>query len=1528
MKDLNILLMFKNSFINNKNFKNIFTGQFSKYNSYYTYLVKSCSYSTIYPLNILPFNPKSTFSTYHSNSNFFSSIPTNYISSQNKPIHLFFNLFDLDDSSLFRDIILNNIGMDSIYTVFIKVRYNQDSFFMVGNQFGFSFKSTDDIDNLLSDIKSRLDDYLDDYNLTDDSITYIQVSFKSLDVRLFSEFKLNKPIHVSINDFNNTYRKLNIPVSINSDSLGKPLDIQIVNNVITDIVLIYKNKRINFMDVIKDKAKFLAKSHKDNITIFDSNYKFYLIKDIRYFILGVRIIDSFTIEKIRYSLDGVIINRVIDSLNNNFIIRKTGGKEIIINNNNVIDFIKQDISLKPIPKPSFKSNPIPNPNIGVIDTETYLDNDNTNKIYALGFKTNLDDKPVIYYLNEQNLNSDDIILSLVDELLRPKYNNIIFYCHNLGGFDIVFILNTLYKYNDDINNIQKYKISPILRDDKIIKVKISKGKHSFSILDSYSMLTSSLAKLGKSFEVDTLKSYFPYKFSTKDHLFYKGDTPNVIYYENISLEEYNKLYSNNWSFKDETIKYLENDLNSLYEILVKANRQVFKDYGVDITDNITISGLAVRILLKDYYNNNIPVINKSSIYRDIKQAYYGGMTEVYKPYGENLYYYDVNSLYPYVALQDMPGLICSKLQFFNDKQTIDNLFGFFYCRIETPINSYLGLLPVRNKNGIDFPLGKWEGWYFSEELKFAKNNDYKITVLKGYEFNKETNVFKDYINKIYSIKSNPINNTQKSMAKSLLNNLLGRFGINLEKPITDVVSTTTFEKYSVMYKIISYKHISNNKILISYIPKLDKDIIDSHDLDILKILTKYKDHEVQNLNTTSIVISAAITAYGRIHMNKLKLDILNKGGEIYYSDTDSIVTNIKLPDTLVSKTELGKLKLEHLVARGVFINSKVYCLIDEKGNFINRAKGVKSSSLTYSDYLTLLNNQNINTAVKVESKINWKIGDVKINSKNISINSNSYNKRSKIFDLYNWIDTRPLFINTLDTSLIVYNNNKSIILYNFINSRKQKFIPLPLYPKDNLSNNLNNPWGYLKLTLGILSIFAINFFTILYCIGSKDYDYININNITNDIENPYESEIDYYLDLNIQDNEIKEYLYKDIYLIYNVYDDIYDIEEFEDNYRKFLHLYSDGIYSKKNTTNNNSNEIKNIEFDIDDSIQENNTFYDNHPYNIPRLRDEELNYDENIQENISLYDNYINNTNTNNIILENKDKEENKSKVSTPYYTPYLTPVDIYLDKINKESNNNNNFSMFIYNDITNIPQLEIKKNINDFNNDLELDKLNINDNNNNDLLLNTQLSPNIDNQSPSINDKLSPNSYELLKDTINITKANIENIENISKDKEILFSVKEKLLDEKHYLLELQAKHLKATEKVLEQLKSESHFTDNSNQNNQIINTNENNSSSNLNNEIYNVKDIEKNKSAFLNQISNNNQLNTELNSEKNESISNSPLSPVTLVYLNDEIQNNETNLKNPNLDIETREKLMDERRYLLDQKINHLNAVVKESN
>jgi hypothetical protein len=134
--------------------------------------------------------------------------------------------------------------------------------------------------------------------------------------------------------------------------------------------------------------------------------------------------------------------------------------------------------------------------------------------------------------------------------------------------------------------------------------------------------------------------------------------------------------------------------------MVKFSQEIFLGYSTQVTSSYTITSLALKIYLSKFYNGNIPLINKRSLYNDIKESYYGGITEVYRPFGQNLLYYDVNSLYPFVALQPMPGKNCRFLSDIN--QPIDSLsylFGFYYCKVETT-DSYLGLLPFRNKSGL------------------------------------------------------------------------------------------------------------------------------------------------------------------------------------------------------------------------------------------------------------------------------------------------------------------------------------------------------------------------------------------------------------------------------------------------------------------------------------------------------------------------------------------------------------------------------------------------------------------------------------------------------------------------------------------------------------------------------------------------------------------------------------------------------------------------------------------------------------
>ena len=77
-----------------------------------------------------------------------------------------------------------------------------------------------------------------------------------------------------------------------------------------------------------------------------------------------------------------------------------------------------------------------------------------------------------------------------------------------------------------------------------------------------------------------------------------------------------------------------------------------------MTESNTCSSLGLKILFTKFNSPSliIPSITDKDIYRDINYSYYGGRVEVFKPHGLNLFYYDVNSLYPFASLNTLCGL--------------------------------------------------------------------------------------------------------------------------------------------------------------------------------------------------------------------------------------------------------------------------------------------------------------------------------------------------------------------------------------------------------------------------------------------------------------------------------------------------------------------------------------------------------------------------------------------------------------------------------------------------------------------------------------------------------------------------------------------------------------------------------------------------------------------------------------------------------------------------------------------------------
>lgn len=260
---------------------------------------------------------------------------------------------------------------------------------------------------------------------------------------------------------------------------------------------------------------------------------------------------------------------------------------------------------------------------------------------------------------------------------------------------------------------------------------------------------------------------------------------------------------------------------------------------------------------------------------------------------------------------------------------------------------------------------------------------------------------------------------------------MGRFALNFVKPITITVNKTKLDKILTTKEVKSFKQINENYFIVTYLPVVNRDICESHGLDYYKVLLSESKQnivgKVDVFQDTSIIIAAFTTAYARIHMHQIKFIILANGGNIYYSDTDSIATDLPLnklkeimPNFIGDK--LGQLKFEHTVSEAFFISNKTYALVVEDGKVILKAKGVTSNSLSLQEFKDMYLKSKSIQGDKTSSIINYSKGSVTIKESKVYINWNSYTKREKIYNSKTklWTDTRPLYIDNLTKSISVY----------------------------------------------------------------------------------------------------------------------------------------------------------------------------------------------------------------------------------------------------------------------------------------------------------------------------------------------------------------------------------------------------------------------------------------------------------------------------------------------------------------------------
>ena len=219
-------------------------------------------------------------------------------------------------------------------------------------------------------------------------------------------------------------------------------------------------------------------------------------------------------------------------------------------------------------------------------------------------------------------------------------------------------------------------------------------------------------------------------------------------------------------------------------------------------------------------------------------------------------------------------------------------------------------------------------------------------------------------------------------------------------------------------KVTQEVDITNNDTLLSYLPGPDKDVVEEFEVDTNKVLNTGEYSGVDKhtfIKNISIPVAAAVTSYARIYMSKVKLNILKNNGKIYYSDTDSIITDIELDKSFVDPKQIGKFKHEHDLEIAIIPAPKVYCMkikdpdniLPGDKNYIMKAKGGSSKKLTIENYENMITGKPMEIK-KTYSKTDLSKGTVHIQEESINLSSENYISRMKVLDdNNNWIDTRP-----------------------------------------------------------------------------------------------------------------------------------------------------------------------------------------------------------------------------------------------------------------------------------------------------------------------------------------------------------------------------------------------------------------------------------------------------------------------------------------------------------------------------------------
>ena len=360
---------------------------------------------------------------------------------------------------------------------------------------------------------------------------------------------------------------------------------------------------------------------------------------------------------------------------------------------------------------------------------------------------------------------------------------------------------------------------------------------------------------------------------------------------------------------DAMLIYCQRDTEILREAYFAMFRYTRELAG--ITPGITAAMAAMRVFRKGFYTPDKDVQGSQHldyITKAERAAYHGGRTDTFykgTPHDtERIYKYDVNSLYPSVMIGDMPVryLEPAGVKHIGTDGTIALVDATLNIPADHPL-AFIGLEGVKDADGqLIFPAGRFRCWLWQPLYEIAAEQDYVETVHKVLMYDAEP-LFDAYVNGLYQRRreyKEAGNAAFDLLTKLMLNSLYGKFG----------------QRQSARWELVPF---NTNEYAVMAEPETDDmrrftEIYELAEWDYWQLNRQlYRAPTLPDLGVSkSAVVSIAgyVAAKGRAVLWRALAAVVNRGGQLFLCDTDSVVSDVPLPAAMVSSTELGKWKLE------------------------------------------------------------------------------------------------------------------------------------------------------------------------------------------------------------------------------------------------------------------------------------------------------------------------------------------------------------------------------------------------------------------------------------------------------------------------------------------------------------------------------------------------------------------------------------------------------------------------------------------